>query len=163
MRCRFVRADLFSILLIIVLSPSRPASESVGIVLMHGKNGIPGSMQGLVDALEAAGYQIDRPEMCWSHWRIYDLSYLECLRDVDTAVQRKSRGASRIIVGGQSLGANAALAFGATRDGLLGVIAMAPAHNPAHIIKSPEIARSLTEAHDLIAAGKGDVPARLIR
>jgi pimeloyl-ACP methyl ester carboxylesterase len=156
----WARANLLLNLLIIALGLSAQAGESVGIVLMHGKNGQPGSMQALVDALEAAGYRVDRPEMCWSRRRIYDLPYLECLRDVEAAVERlQRRGAAEIIVGGQSLGANAALAFAARRDGLTGVIAMAPAHNPAQISKRPAIARSLTEARGLIGAGKGDVPA----
>ena len=151
---------MFVNILVIALGLSAQASEGVGIVLMHGKDGQPGSMQILVNALETVGYRVERPELCWSHRRIYDLSYLECLRDVDAAVGRlKKRGAAEIIVGGQSLGANAALAFAARRDGLLGVIAMAPAHNPAQIIKRPAIARSLAEARSLIGTGKEDEPA----
>jgi pimeloyl-ACP methyl ester carboxylesterase len=152
------RAAIFSCLLAIAAGHCAQAGESAGIVLMHGKNGHPGSMQSLVDALEAAGYNVDRPEMCWSRRRIYDRPYLECLRDADAAVERlRNRGAARIIAAGQSLGANAALAFAATRDGLAGVIAMAPAHNPVQITRLPAVARSLAEARSLIARGEGDV------
>ncbi len=76
----WARANLLLNLLIIALGLSAQAGESVGIVLMHGKNGQPGSMQALVDALEAAGYRVDRPEMCWSRRRIYDLPYLRAHR-----------------------------------------------------------------------------------
>jgi esterase/lipase len=160
MRRQFVRANLCVMLFVIVLGLSAQAGESVGIVLMHGKNARPKSLQTLVDALAASGYQVDVPEMCWSRQRIYDLSYLECLRDVDTAVVRlQSRGATAIFVGGQSLGANAALAFAATREGVTGVIAMAPSHDPARMSRRAAIAGSLTTAHGLVATGKGDEPA----
>ncbi len=157
-----IRARAAILLSLLAVAPglSAQAGEPIGIVLMHGKTGQPGSMQTLVDALEADGHAVDRPEMCWSRRRIYDLPYLECLRDAEAAVERlRKRGATRIMIAGQSLGANAALAFAATRTGVAGAIAMATAHNPAQIARRPAIARSLAEARTLIAAGEGDVAA----
>jgi esterase/lipase len=145
---------------VLTLCPPAQAGDSIGVVLMHGKSGRPMSLRVAADALEAAGYPVDLPEMCWSRRRIYDLSYLDCLRDVDAAIERlKARGASEIVVGGQSLGGNAALAYGARHDWLFGIIAMAPAHNPLHLAKRAEIARSLARAREMIAAGNGNVPA----
>jgi pimeloyl-ACP methyl ester carboxylesterase len=155
------RTAISACLLAVATGLCAQAGERVGIVLMHGKNGQPGSMQSLVDVLEASGYNVDRPEMCWSRRRIYDLPYLECLRDADAAVERlRLVGATRIVAAGQSLGANAALAFAATRNGLAGVIAMAPAHNPVQITRRPAVARSLAEARRLIAGGERDVPSQ---
>jgi pimeloyl-ACP methyl ester carboxylesterase len=159
---RFVGAKLIKFFLLAVFSNFAHA-EHVGIVLVHGKNGHQGSMQGLVDVLEGAGYQVDRPEMCWSRRRIYDLPYIECMRDIDAALERlRSRGANDLFVAGQSLGGNIALAFGARRDGLRGAIAMAAAHNPEWLIHLPRIAHSLSEAHALTAAGKADLPASFV-
>jgi pimeloyl-ACP methyl ester carboxylesterase len=96
--------------------------------------------------------------MCWSRRRIYDRRYLDCLKDIDAAVDElKTRGATAFVVAGQSLGANAALAYGARHPGLLGVIALAPAHRPEFIANRPEIAMSIYKARDLIAQGRGDV------
>ena len=95
---------------------------------MHGKQSTPERMQKLADALSGAGYLVERPEMCWSERRIYDRPYLDCLADADAAVARlRSGGVSAVVVAGQSLGGNAALAYGARRDGLLGVITPAAA------------------------------------
>jgi len=80
-------------------------AEMIGLVLMHGKQGMPRQFERMTAALESDGFLVERPEMCWSRQRIYDLDYLDCFRDVDTAIARlKERGATAIIVAGQSLG-----------------------------------------------------------
>ena len=39
--------------------------------------------------------------MCWSNRRIYDLPYIDCLREIDAATARlKSRGATEFFVAG---------------------------------------------------------------
>jgi esterase/lipase len=140
----------------IVLTSSVRA-ETVGVVMMHGKTGKPAQLAALADAVNAAGFPVERPEMCWSRTRIYDRTYLDCLADADTAAAAlKARGVDAIVILGMSLGGNAALGYGARRSGLKGVIALAPASNPDDLRERPPIARSLTEAEALIAAGKGD-------
>jgi dienelactone hydrolase len=99
----------------IALSGPSAAADGIGIVLLHGKQGMPSSpnLSSLTESLTKAGLLLERPEMCWSRRRIYDRSYPTCLEDIDAAVERlKSRGASVIIIAGQSLGANAAIAYG---------------------------------------------------
>jgi esterase/lipase len=98
--------------------------------------------------------------MCWSAARIYDRTYLECFSDIDTAATRlKARGASAIVVLGMSLGGNAALGFGARRQGLEAIIALAPAHSLRSLRRMPEIARSVARAQAAIATGMGDEKA----
>lgn len=134
------------------------AQSRIGVVLVHGKQGTPQNLQGLTDALTAAGYTVDRPEMCWSAARIYDRAYLDCLTDIDAAVERlRASGVSSIVVVGMSLGGNAALAYGARRDGLLGVVAIAPAPAMEFIGRRPDIAESLAKARQLIDEGQGEV------
>src|SRR5919106_1015618 len=71
------------------------ASDRVGLVLLHGKQSAPEQHGVLAEATAAAGYLVDRPEMCWSRRRIYDRPYLDCLRDIDDAVARlMARGAT---------------------------------------------------------------------
>jgi pimeloyl-ACP methyl ester carboxylesterase len=148
---------LIALLSVALALPSR-AAEKLGIVLMHGKAGVPErGIDGLAATLERAGYLVDRPEMCWSRRRIYDKSYLDCLAEIDASVARlRARGATAIVVAGHSLGGNAALAYGARHDGLKGVIGIAPAHFPERMIRNPAIAASLARAQAMIAAGKGD-------
>ena len=119
---RISRRILFCALLSFVALPAQ-AGGQIGIVLLHGKTGMPGAMSNLDTALTAAGYAVDTPEMCWSKKRIFDKSFSDCLLEVDAAVARlKSKSASRIVVAGTSQGAVAAFAYGASRDGLAGII-----------------------------------------
>src|SRR5690242_4523838 len=89
-------------------------------------------------ALKAAGYLVQAPEMCWSRNRIYDARFPDCLRDIDAAIARlRAADARRIVVAGQSEGGNAALTYAASHPDLAGVIAMAPAGNPAMLARNP--------------------------
>jgi len=138
------------------------AAGQIGIVLLHGKTGMPGAMSNLAGSLTAAGYIVDTPEMCWSKKRIFDKSFSDCLLEVDAAVARlKAKGASRIVVGGTSQGAMGAFGYGATRDGLAGIIGMAPAADPTNLAKYPGLAEGIDKAKSLIAGGQGDQPAQL--
>jgi pimeloyl-ACP methyl ester carboxylesterase len=138
-------------------APSR-AAEKVGIVFMHGEAGAPGRViVGLTGALEKAGYLVSRPDMCWSARRSYEARFGDCLSTVDDAIVRlKNLGATAIVVGGFGLGGNAAIAYGASHPGLLGIIAVAPGHDARKIAKLPDIADSIARARNLVAAGKGD-------
>ena len=140
----------------VLLLPAR-GQERLGIVLLHGRGGMPQQFLSYDAPLAKQGYLVERPEMCWSHRRIYDRPYLECLRDVDDAIERlRTHGATVLVVAGQSLGANAALAYGAHHDGLIGVIALAPSHLAELLPRRREIASSIKRAKELIAAGHGD-------
>jgi pimeloyl-ACP methyl ester carboxylesterase len=158
---------------IVMATAPRPAraDSQIGIVLMHGKSGTPmGGTEpggrvnpigaGLIGALRHAGYLVVTPEMCWSSRRDFDAPYPDCLREIDTAIgELRGHGANAIVVGGLSLGGNAALAYGATHPGLLGVIALSPADNPGpKLSHSPTAAASLANAQALVAQGKGDEP-----
>jgi esterase/lipase len=128
--------------------------ETVGIVMMHGKRGTPTELQQLAEIVSSAGFLAERPEMCWSAARIYDRTYLECFADIDAAVARlKQRGATAVVVLGMSLGGNAALGFGARRQGLKAIITLAAAHAPELMSRRPEIAESVRKAQ-AAAAGK---------
>jgi esterase/lipase len=132
-------------------------SETVGIVMVHGKHGTPAQLQQLAETVSNAGFLAERPEMCWSAVRIYDRTYLECFADVDAAAARlKQHGATAIIVLGMSLGGNAALGFGARRQDLKGIITLAPAHAPELLSRRAEIAESVAKAQAAAAAGESN-------
>jgi esterase/lipase len=132
------------------------AEDRLGIVLLHVKEGLPGQLAPLGDALSAVGFAVERPEMCWSRRRIYDRTYLDCLHDADDAAEKlKAGGATGIVIAGVGLGGNAALAYGARRQGLKAVIAISPAPPIEFVSKRPAIAKSLGEAQAMIAAGQG--------
>jgi esterase/lipase len=132
-------------------------SETIGIVMMHGKHGTPTQLQQLAETVSNAGFLAEQPEMCWSAARIYDRTYLECFADIDAAAARlKQHGATAIVVLGMSLGGNAALGFGARRQGLKAIITLAPAHAPELLRRRTEIAESVAKAQTAAAAGKSN-------
>ncbi len=132
-------------------------AETIGVVMLHGKHGTPAQLRQLDDAVTAAGFVADRPEMCWSRDRIYDRAYLDCFAHADAAAARlKQRGATVIVILGMSLGGNGALGYGAHHQGLKGVIALAPASEPDRLRQRPNVAQSVAQAQALVAAGKGD-------
>jgi pimeloyl-ACP methyl ester carboxylesterase len=143
------------------LWPLPASANQLGVVLMHGKQSAPNEHASLAAAMADAGFATDVPEMCWSGRRIYDRPYGDCLREIDDAIARlKQKGTRVFVVAGHSLGANGALAYGATTKGLKGVIALAPGHRPESLNKRAEVVESLGRARKLVAAGQGDSPSR---
>lgn len=133
--------------------------RKIGVVLMHGKWGDPNarSLYRLDHALDSAGVLIEKPEMPWSGGRNYDAGYADAMKDIDKAVAKlKAKGATRIVVGGHSFGANGGLGYGATREGLAGVFAIAPGHVPDASRFRELMAGDVARAKQLAAAGKVD-------
>lgn len=150
---------LFAALLVGAVFPATGAQAGeIGIVILHGKASMPsaGGMQNLATALEAKGYLVSVPEMGWSRNRIYDASYDESMSEIDRIVQDlRQKGAKKVFVGGQSMGANAALGYGAYRDGADGIIALAPGHSPELGSFRKTLGASVQRARELIEEGKG--------
>ncbi|MDB5641150.1 MAG: hypothetical protein JWN07_467 [Hyphomicrobiales bacterium] len=133
----------------------------IGVVLMHGKGGRPGgNIGGLAATLESQGALVVMPTMAWVGSRgvpaSYDLTYEQALGDIDGAVATlRGRGARKIVVAGQSLGANAAIAYAARRGGqVAGVMALAPGHVPDRL-RRPQLLKAVADARAQIAAGQG--------
>jgi len=131
--------------------------KETGIVLLHGKQGTPDTVIGaLGSALTDAGYLVSAPNATWSRTRIFDGPVDKGLLEIDAEVSRlREQGAKKIIIAGQSLGANMAIRYAATRS-VDGIIALAPGHNPDSPAARKLFAADLERAHQLIRAGKGD-------
>lgn len=160
---RFTRPWAMLVLLLAVALPIPVfAADKIGVLLLHGKTGMPGQMKPLAAALTAAGYVVGAPEMCWSKRRIYDHALSGCFADIDAAIGRlKGEGAVKVVLGGTSFGAMAALAYAATHAGLAGVIAIVPASDPPDASGYPGLAAGIATAKKLIAAGQGDVATQI--
>jgi pimeloyl-ACP methyl ester carboxylesterase len=59
------------------------------------------------------------------------------------------------VVTGQSLGANAALGYAASRERVGGIIALAPAHNPELQAFAKRVGADVRRARAMVAGGKG--------
>lgn len=151
---------LFSViyfLTCIAIFNASAATENIGIVLLHGKGGSPGGyVQNLAIAMQNKGYLVATPTMPWSQQRIYDATYEESMLEIDQEIDAlRKKGATTIVVAGQSLGANAALGFGASRSSAQGIIAMSAAHSPESSGFSNRFRSDVERARRLIAEGKG--------
>lgn len=139
-----------------------PDNKAIGIVLMHGKQGMPDSaIKPLVQALRSDGYSLETPEMPWSRRRFLDASLFDAMKEVDLAVSRlMDRGAQRLVVAGHSMGATVALAYAVRRRNIAGLIMIATGASPERMnAYMPGITQSVEKARRLIAAGKGGAVA----
>ena len=78
------------------------------------------------------GFLIESPHCAWSKLKKYsdpvDISLSKC---ITPRINRlKKRGANKIVILGNSLGANAAIRAGVVIDGIDAIVAMAPGHTP---------------------------------
>jgi pimeloyl-ACP methyl ester carboxylesterase len=143
-------------LLALIAAPAQAASlNGVGVVFLHGKGVWAGAFDGgIPTALEAEGAVTVSPEMPWSFGRMYGATYEEAMGEVDAAVAGlKAKGATRIVVVGHSLGANAAIGY-AARHRVAAVVALSPGHLPETAEMRARTADAIAEARALMAAGQ---------
>ncbi len=138
-----------------------PEGKLIGVVLMHGKGEMPGSLSLPTRTLREAGVLVVTPEMPWSRNRMYAKSYEDSMLEIDKAVQQlRAKGASKVFVGGHSIGANAALGYATRRDTISGLILFAPGHVPGIPGFAAKVADGTNKARDMVAKGQGDEPSR---
>jgi dienelactone hydrolase len=148
----------FIILGIALACPHGASAEAkCGVVFMHGKWGNPSAhIAGAANQLRAVGCVVETPEMPWSGRRRYDAPASVALQEIDAAIARlKAQGATAIFVGGQSMGASAALAYGARHPGLRGILAVSPGHDPALSGFADKTAGDVQRARSLVSQGRG--------
>jgi pimeloyl-ACP methyl ester carboxylesterase len=137
-------------------SPVAAASlRGMGVVFLHGKGVWPGAFDGGIPAaLEAEGAKVVSPEMPWSLRRMYGATYEQAMAEIDAAVATlKAKGATRIVIVGHSLGANAALGYAAQRHSVVAVVAIAPGHLPETAEMRAHTQSAIAEARQLASAG----------
>src|SRR5580692_8264529 len=120
-----------------------PELQGFGIVFLHGKGSWAGGFDGgILSALEGEGALVAKPEMPWSFHRRYAATYDDAMAEIDRVIAGlKAKGASRIVVIGHSLGANAAIGYAARHPELAG-----------------HVADAVARAKELVAAGQGNTP-----
>lgn len=144
----------------LLAAASSAASDSdLGIVLVHGKGDSPsGQIAPLARALSSRGFRVIAPSMPWSKQRAYDADYSAALAEIEAAaLNLREKGAKKIVVGGHSLGANAAIAYAASGREVDGVMAIAPGHVPNLATWRNSLGPSVEKARQMIADGKGDI------
>lgn len=135
------------------------AEDKIGVVFLHGKLSMYPSYRNYLGFMEKKGFLVSAPEMPWSKSREFDKPYSEALNEIDVAVDSlRAQGAKYVLVGGHSMGGNAALYYGSERK-VDGLFLLAPAHIPESDLFRNAFAPSVARAKALVASGKGAVRA----
>jgi pimeloyl-ACP methyl ester carboxylesterase len=144
--------------------PQTYGADKIGVVLMHGKTGTAssrGPLGSLISKLKKAGMVVVAPDMPWSRNRYIAKDYAGSMKEIDAAVVRlKRQGATKIVVAGHSMGANAALGYAARREGIVGVVAIAPGHDPANYGFQKNVKHDYRRAKAMVDKGQGDAYGR---
>lgn len=134
---------------------SRISPNDMALVLMHGKWGRPPAP--LAAQFTQAGFQVLSPEMGWSGAQAYRVTYADSLAAVHRDIEKlRASGVKKVVVGGQSFGANGALAYASLYDNIDGLMLFAPGHNP-DIDRNRNPAK-VQLAKSMVEKGQGDQP-----
>jgi pimeloyl-ACP methyl ester carboxylesterase len=147
-----------ALLFLLSLAGPLAAQERIGVVLLHGKWGTPeGYVNGLAQALRGKGMLVATPAMPWARGRDYDADYAQALKQIgDESAKLKRQGATKIVIAGHSLGANAALSYAASGAPADGIVAIAPGHTPERRVFRERLASDVEKARTMANNGKGE-------
>ncbi len=138
------------------------AADGTAVILMHGKDStaLPRSPVGRLAAFLEGDFTIATPDMPWVRGNEMSGTLKDAFATLDEIIVRfRADGATKIVVGGHSMGAAAALAYAATRPGIAGVLMMAPGHRPD--VYAPKNGDALQQARALVADGKPGTPVNV--
>lgn len=112
---------------------SHVAGSQVGVVVLHGFTGNPGSMRGLAEALVAAGVDVEMPLLAGHGTRVEDMvptRWADWSADADAAYRRLAARCSDVFVAGLSMGGSLTLWLGAEHPEIRGLVCVNPATTP---------------------------------
>jgi len=133
------------------------AATGIGVVVMHGKGGLPGGLVATLAArLEDAGFRVANLEMPWSGHRNYDVGLDAGEEEVGrTIAALRSNGARQVFVAGHSQGGLFALHYGG-RQRVDGIVAIAPGGQVDSGAIAAAVASHVATAREMVAAGHGN-------
>jgi pimeloyl-ACP methyl ester carboxylesterase len=158
----FIGRVCLAIAVVLALAAPAAAQGTIGVILMHGKQSSPNTpgLRDIASKAEAAGMKVVVPSMPWGAggWEKINVTPDQVFAMIDGyANQLRAQGARRIVVGGQSLGANMALAYAVARQNVAGVVMAAPGHSPGGSYRSnPAIKDSIDQAAQLVKSGQAN-------
>lgn len=149
------------------LRAGTPEPRDIGVVLMHGwglqnepRRVNPHAWNWLLaKTLREAGFRVIEEEMPWGPNRLIDAPLDRAMAEIDGQVAKlKAEGVKKVVIAGHSMGAAMALSYAAERDGVAGVIGLAPGHHPElwPAMFPDFFPAQVRKAKAALAAGKGD-------
>lgn len=154
---------LFTLVVLPLVGFAAQAQEKIGVLMLHGKN--PGGPSdpyfgSLRSKLEGEGMIVAMPDMPWSVRRYVDGHWDKAMAEMAEQIKNlRSKGATKIVLAGHSMGCPAALSYAARHGDVDAVALLAPGHVPYYYFNNPQasvVRKSIDEARALVAAGQGD-------
>lgn len=112
---------------------SHIGSSDVGVLVLHGFTGNPGSMRGLAEACAAAGFHVELPQLAGHGTAMEDMiptRWADWSGDAEKAYQVLAKRASKIVVMGLSMGGALTLWMAAEHPEAKGIVCINPATQP---------------------------------
>ncbi len=112
---------------------SHIGSTSVGVLVLHGFTGNPGSMRGLAEACAAAGFHVEMPRLPGHGTSVDDMlttGWSDWLGEADAAYTRLAERAATVVIAGLSMGGTLTLRLGANHPDVAGLVCINPATQP---------------------------------
>lgn len=136
---------------------SAAAPNDIGVVLLHGMKKTTKWIAPLVKQLKKSKIQVVNPEMTWSENRNWDASLSETMTEIDNAVASlQKNGATKIYVGGHSIGGSVAAAYAAEHEEIAGVLLISPGHTTKMEGFQEQLAANVDYAKQMVSEGKGN-------
>jgi carboxylesterase len=112
---------------------SHAAGAEVGVLVLHGFTGNPGSMRGLAEACAAAGFDVEMPLLAGHGTRVEDMvptRWADWSADANAAYERLASRCGNVVVAGLSMGGSLTLWLGAEHPEIRGLVCVNPATTP---------------------------------
>jgi carboxylesterase len=131
-------------------APTIPGAEAyshngngdVGVLVLHGFTGNPGSMRALAEACASAGFHVELPQLAGHGTAMEDMiptRWADWSGDAEKAYQALSKRAKKIVVMGLSMGGALTLWMAAQHPEACGIVCVNPATQP----QPPEVIEML--------------------
>ncbi len=108
-------------------------NSDIGVLVLHGFTGNPGSMRGLANACADAGFHVELPQLAGHGTQMSDMiptRWGDWSEDAEEAFQKISVRAKKIVVMGLSMGGSLTLFMAAQHPEVLGIVCVNPATQP---------------------------------
>ena len=112
---------------------SQNGNGDVGVLVLHGFTGNPGSMRALAEACATAGFHVELPQLAGHGTAIEDMiptRWADWSGDAEKAYQVLSKRAKKIVVMGLSMGGALTLWMAAQHPEACGIVCINPATQP---------------------------------
>ena len=108
-------------------------ASPVGVLVLHGFTGNPGSMRGLAERFGAAGFNVELPRLAGHGTTMEDMlttSWADWTASAEAAYQTLTQRCEKIVVAGLSMGGSLTLWIAGQHPTVSGIVCVNPATQP---------------------------------